>query len=63
MDMRDIQVFRAVMRAGTTSKAAALLNVSQPAISQSIRKLEASSELRLFNAPVAGWCRRRRRWP
>lgn len=48
MDMRDIQVFRAVMRAGTTSKAAALLNVSQPAISQSIRKLEASSELRLF---------------
>ncbi|KAF1037444.1 MAG: Octopine catabolism/uptake operon regulatory protein OccR [Herbaspirillum frisingense] len=48
MDMRDIQVFRAVMRAGTTSKAATLLNVSQPAISQSIRKLEASSELRLF---------------
>ncbi|AJC22398.1 LysR substrate-binding domain-containing protein [Pandoraea pulmonicola] len=48
MDMRDIQVFRAVMRAGTTSKAAALLNVSQPAVSQSIRKLEASSELRLF---------------
>ncbi|MDR6738649.1 DNA-binding transcriptional LysR family regulator [Herbaspirillum sp. 1173] len=48
MDMRDIQVFRAVMRAGTTSKAAALLNVSQPAISQSIRKLEATSELRLF---------------
>ncbi|MCA1323567.1 LysR substrate-binding domain-containing protein [Herbaspirillum sp. alder98] len=48
MDMRDIQVFRAVMRAGTTSKAATLLNVSQPAISQSIRKLETSSELRLF---------------
>lgn len=36
------------MRAGTTSKAATLLNVSQPAISQSIRKLETSSELRLF---------------
>jgi len=48
MDMRDIQVFRAVMRAGTTSKAAALLNVSQPAVSQSIRKLETTSELRLF---------------
>lgn len=48
MDMRDIQVFRAVMRAGTTSKAATLLNVSQPAISQSLRKLETSSELRLF---------------
>jgi DNA-binding transcriptional LysR family regulator len=49
MEMRDIQVFRAVMQAGTTSKAATLLEVSQPAVSQSIRKLEASSELRLFD--------------
>jgi DNA-binding transcriptional LysR family regulator len=48
MDMREIQVFRAVMQAGTTSKAAALLGVSQPAVSQSIRKLETASELRLF---------------
>ena len=48
MEMRDIQVFRAVMQAGTTSKAAALLGISQPAVSQSIRKLEQSSELRLF---------------
>lgn len=48
MEMRDIQVFRAVMQAGTTSKAATLLGVSQPAVSQSIRKLETSSELRLF---------------
>ncbi len=36
------------MQAGTTSKAATLLGVSQPAISQSIRKLEDSSGLRLF---------------
>lgn len=48
MEMRDIQVFRAVMQAGTTSKAATLLGVSQPAVSQSIRKLETASELRLF---------------
>jgi DNA-binding transcriptional LysR family regulator len=48
MDMREIQVFRAVMQAGTTSKAANLLGVSQPAISQSIRKLETSSGLHLF---------------
>ena len=48
MEMRDIEVFRAVMRAGTTSKAAALLGVSQPAVSQAIRKLENNSELRLF---------------
>jgi DNA-binding transcriptional LysR family regulator len=49
MEIRDIQVFRAVMHAGTTSKAATLLGVSQPAVSQSIRKLETSSELRLFD--------------
>jgi DNA-binding transcriptional LysR family regulator len=49
MEMRDIQVFRAVMQAGTTSKAATLLGVSQPAVSQSVRKLETASELRLFD--------------
>jgi DNA-binding transcriptional LysR family regulator len=49
MEMRDIQVFRAVMQAGTTSKAATLLGVSQPAVSQSVRKLECASELRLFD--------------
>lgn len=48
MEVREIQAFRAVMQTGTTSKAAALLDVSQPAISQAIRKLEAGSGLRLF---------------
>lgn len=48
MDMREIEVFRAVMQAGTTSKAAVLLGISQPAVSQAIRKLETWSELRLF---------------
>jgi DNA-binding transcriptional LysR family regulator len=48
MEMREIEGFRAVMQAGSTSKAAVLLNVSQPAVSQSIRKLETMSELRLF---------------
>jgi len=48
MDMREIQVFRAVMRAGTTSKAAHLLGISQPAVSQAIRRLETAAELRLF---------------
>jgi len=49
MEMRDIQIFRAVMRAGTTSKAAALLGISQPAVSQSIRRLEADAGLRFFD--------------
>ncbi|WP_409340085.1 LysR family transcriptional regulator, partial [Paraburkholderia sp. CI2] len=32
MRIRDIEVFRAVMNAGSTSKAAALLGISQPAV-------------------------------
>ena len=36
------------MAAGSTSKAATLLGVSQPAVSQLIRKLEAHAELQLF---------------
>jgi DNA-binding transcriptional LysR family regulator len=48
MDIREIQAFRAVMQVGTTSKAASLLGISQPAISQSIRKLESNAGLRLF---------------
>lgn len=48
MSIREIEAFRAVMTAGTASKAARLLGVSQPAISQSIRKLEGLAGLRLF---------------
>ncbi|MCP1120009.1 LysR substrate-binding domain-containing protein [Robbsia andropogonis] len=48
MGIREIEVFRAVMTSGSTSKAAGLLNISQPAVSQSIRKLEESAKLRLF---------------
>lgn len=48
MEMREIEIFRAVMQAGSTSKAATLMDISQPAVSQSIRKLETDSELRLF---------------
>ncbi|CAM3924097.1 LysR substrate-binding domain-containing protein [Bordetella tumulicola] len=49
MEMRDIQIFRAVMRAGTTSKAALVLEISQPAVSQAIRRLETDADLRLFD--------------
>ncbi|WP_109481318.1 LysR substrate-binding domain-containing protein [Paraburkholderia sp. C35] len=49
MSIREIEVFRAVMASGTASKAARLLGVSQPAISQSIRKLEELAGLRLFD--------------
>ena len=46
--LRDIEIFRTVMTSGSASKAAALLGVSQPAVSQSLRKLEAKAGLLLF---------------
>ena len=48
MEMREIEIFRAVMQAGSTGRAAALLDISQPAVSQSIKKFETESGLRLF---------------
>lgn len=48
MGIREIEMFRAVMTSGTTSKAASMLGVSQPAVSQAIRKLEVSAGLQLF---------------
>jgi DNA-binding transcriptional LysR family regulator len=45
---REIEIFRAVMLTGSTSQAANKLNISQPAVSQAVRKLEESAGLRLF---------------
>ncbi|WP_420996609.1 LysR substrate-binding domain-containing protein [Cupriavidus sp. 30B13] len=49
MGIREIEIFRAVMTSGSMSKAALLLGVSQPAVSQAIRKLEVTAALRLFD--------------
>jgi len=49
MLLREIEVFRSVMSAGSASKAAALMGVSQPAISQSLRRLEDAAGFALFN--------------
>jgi DNA-binding transcriptional LysR family regulator len=48
VNARDIEIFRSVMLAGTASKTATLLGISQSAVSQSLRKLEQSAGLRLF---------------
>jgi DNA-binding transcriptional LysR family regulator len=48
MSIRDIEIFRAVMNAGSTSKASGLLGVSQPAVSQAIRRLEDMANFKLF---------------
>lgn len=48
MRFTEIETFRALMRAGSTRKAAALLQVTQPAVSQSLKRLETQAGLRLF---------------
>lgn len=45
---RQIEIFRAVMRAGGASAAARLLNLSQPLISQQLASLEKAIEVPLF---------------
>jgi DNA-binding transcriptional LysR family regulator len=48
MLLREIEMFRAVMTSGSASKAAQLLGVSQPAVSQALARLEAHAGLPLF---------------
>lgn len=48
MNLRQIEVFRAVMQAGSISGAASALHVSQPAVSRLIRYLEIKLSVALF---------------
>jgi len=49
MNLREMEVFRAVMRAGTVKAAADLLHVSQPAASKLLAQAERRSGLKLFD--------------
>src|SRR5262249_3843183 len=49
LNLRQIEAFKAVIEHGTVSRAAGVLNVSQPAISKLIAHLEADAEVRLFD--------------
>ncbi|MZR21200.1 LysR family transcriptional regulator [Sneathiella chungangensis] len=49
MNFRQIETFRAVMMAGSASRAADLLQITQPAISRAIAELERSLGFPLFN--------------
>ena len=49
MKLHDLHVLMAVAQAGSMSKAAALLNTGQPAISRSIADLEHSLGVRLLD--------------
>ncbi|GAA4331277.1 LysR substrate-binding domain-containing protein [Pigmentiphaga soli] len=48
MSMRHIEVFHAIMRTGSVTGAARLLNVSQPAVSTVIKHCETRLRIRLF---------------
>ena len=48
MRFAEIETFRALMRSGTTRKAAAQLQLTQPAVSQSLKRLEAQAGMLLF---------------
>jgi DNA-binding transcriptional LysR family regulator len=48
MNLRDMEIFRAVMLTGTVKGAGALLNISQPAASKLLALAERRSGLRLF---------------
>jgi len=49
VSIRQLQVFRTVAEAGSFSEAAARLHLSQPALSATIRKLEETLNVRLFD--------------
>lgn len=48
MNFRQIEAFKAVMACGTTTRAAEILRVSQPAISRLLAELERATRLKLF---------------
>jgi DNA-binding transcriptional LysR family regulator len=49
MNFRQLEAFRAVMLSGSASRAAEMLDISQPAVSRAIMELERSTSLRLFD--------------
>jgi LysR family hydrogen peroxide-inducible transcriptional activator len=54
MDLRQLRYFLAVARAGSFSRAAEAENISQPALSEQIRKLESSLGAPLFERLARG---------
>lgn len=49
INLRHIEVFYAVMRAGSMTEAARVLNVTQPAVSVALKQLEARLKMKLFD--------------
>jgi DNA-binding transcriptional LysR family regulator len=49
MNLRQLEVFHAIMRTGSVTGAARLLNVTQPSVSTVLKHCEAQLRFRLFN--------------
>ena len=49
INLRHIEIFYAIMRAGTITEAARVLNVTQPAVSVALKQLEARLKMKLFD--------------
>lgn len=49
INLRQVEVFYAVMRAGSITQAARVLNVTQPAVSTALKQLESRLKIRLFD--------------
>src|SRR3546814_13915584 len=49
MNFRQIEAFRTVIACGTTTRAAEILRISQPAISRLLADLERTTKLKLFD--------------
>ncbi len=53
-NLRHLRVFVEVARCGSVSQAALRSNLSQPAVTQALSKLESQSQVRLFNRHKSG---------
>jgi DNA-binding transcriptional LysR family regulator len=49
INLRQIEVFYAIMRAGSITEAARVLNVTQPAVSAALKQLESRLRMKLFD--------------
>lgn len=48
LKLRQLQVFREVLRTGSTRRAATAVGISQPAVSQHVKQLEAALGFTFF---------------
>lgn len=54
MHYRQVEIFKAIMDAGSITEAANTLRISQPAVSKALKQLEAELGLRLFDRTTKG---------